>query len=260
LFLYFVFCAIAGVFVADAALHPVRRPLTEDAVSAARESARSLDAEFADASITTSDGAVLQAWLLRPRRSNGDAVVLLHGVADNRVGMSGYARILLGHGFTVLMPDARAHGVSGGALASYGLIERGDIREWVEMLAAQEHPRCVFGFGESMGAAQLLQSLGAGAHFCAVAAESSFFSFREVACDRMGQPFGLGPWVGRTVLRPLVEVAFLRARWKYGLNLDEVSPENSRADSGFGFADSWAARPQYSSSAFAAHSCAKSEH
>ena len=45
----------------------------------------------------------------------------------------------------------------------------------------------------------------------------------------MGQPFHLGPWVGRILLRPTVEVAFLRARWKYGLNMERISPEDSVA-------------------------------
>ena len=38
--------------------------------------------------------------------------------------MVGYAELLLAHGFTVLLPDARAHGASGGSLATYGLLER----------------------------------------------------------------------------------------------------------------------------------------
>jgi hypothetical protein len=33
------------------------------------------------------------------------------------------------------------------------------------------------------------------------------------------------------VLRPLVEVAFLRARWKYGLDMQQVSPEDAVAKS-----------------------------
>jgi pimeloyl-ACP methyl ester carboxylesterase len=45
----------------------------------------------------------------------------------------------------------------------------------------------------------------------------------------MGQPFHLGPWVGRTILRPVVEAAFLRARWKYGLDMQQVSPEDAIA-------------------------------
>ncbi len=228
-FLYLVFCTVAGIYLADGTLHPARRALTEDEVAAALQWAKTLDSEMEDVSITTGDGAVLRGWSLRPHHANGDAVLLLHGLGDNRIGMTGYAQLLLAHGFTVLMPDARAHGLSGGALATYGLLERNDIHQWVDFIAAREHARCVFGLGESMGAAELLQSLDAGPPFCAVVAESSFVTFREIAYDRMGQPFHLGPWVGRTVLRPVVEIAFLRARWKYGLKMWRISPEDSVA-------------------------------
>jgi hypothetical protein len=192
-----------------------------------RQAAFALHADMEDVAITAQDGAPLRAWVLRPQHSNGDAVILLHGMGDNRIGMMGYAQLFLAHEFTVLMPDARAHGVSGGPLATYGLLERDDVRQWFDLLGARDSPRCIFGFGESMGAAELLQSLEAGARFCAVAAESSFATFREIAYDRMGQPFHLGPWVGRTILQPLVEVALLRARWKYGLEMEKVSPEGA---------------------------------
>jgi uncharacterized protein len=227
--LYLAFCTIAGIFVADGTLHPGRRPLTQEDETAMRQSSRNLDAELEDVSISTPDGATLRAWLIHSHHSNRDAVILLHGLSDNRIGMTGYAELLLAHGYTVLLPDARAHGASGGPLATYGLLERTDIHQWFDWLTAQDHPRCIFGFGESMGAAQLLQSLDTGVPFCAVAAESSFSNFREIAYDRMGQPFHLGPWFGRTILRPLVEVAFLRAHWKFKLNMHQIAPEDSVA-------------------------------
>jgi pimeloyl-ACP methyl ester carboxylesterase len=80
-----------------------------------------------------------------------------------------------------------------------------------------------------MGAAELLQSLSVEPHFCAVVAESSFSSFREIAYDRMGQPFRLGPWFGRTLLRPVIEFAFLYVRWRHQLDMQQVSPENALA-------------------------------
>jgi pimeloyl-ACP methyl ester carboxylesterase len=179
--------------------------------------------------IKTPDGVTLNAWIVEPQHANDEAVVLLHGLADNRLGMIGYAQLLLARGFTVLLPDARAHGSSGGALATFGLLERNDIAQWVQFLRTRTTGHCVYGLGESMGAAQLLQSLGSGADFCAVIAESSFSSFREIAYDRIGQPLHLGPWVGRTILRPVVEAAFLRALWKYGLDMQQVSPEDAVA-------------------------------
>jgi len=229
LFLYLTFCIIGGINLANGVLRPARRPLTEEEITTVRESAHTLHADLNDASITAPDGAILRAWTIRPSSPNGDAVILLHGLGDNRIGMTGYAQLFLADGFTVLLPDARAHGTSGGPLATYGLLERNDVHQWLDFLQTEDHPRCIFGFAESMGAAQLLQSLDTHPHFCAVAAESPFSTFREIAYDRMGQPLHLGPWVGRTILRPLVEIAFLRARLKYGLDMQQVSPEDSVA-------------------------------
>jgi len=226
---YTAVCVVGGIFLADGTLHPGRRELTRDEIAGARDAVRALHAELSEVSIRAADGVVLRGWLLRPAHANGDAALVLHGLADNRLGSTGNARLLLAHGFAVLMPDARGHGASGGELVTYGLIERNDIRQWVEFLSAETHAHCVDGMGESMGAAELLEALATGARFCAVVAESGFASFREIAYDRMGQPFGLGPWVGRTVLRPLVEIAFLRARWKYNLNMEQVSPEDAVA-------------------------------
>jgi uncharacterized protein len=227
--LYLAFSAAAGIFITDGTLHPARRPLTQADESTMRNIAHQLNSDLAYVSITTPDAITLRAWVIHPQSNNGNAVILLHGLADNRIGMTGYAQLLLSNGFTVLLPDARAHGASGGPLATYGLLERRDIHQWFDFLAAQDHPNCIFGFAESMGAAELLQSLSVEPRFCAVAAESSFSTFREIAYDRMGQPFHLGPWFGRTIFRPVVEIAFLYARWKYGLDMQQVSPEDSVA-------------------------------
>jgi pimeloyl-ACP methyl ester carboxylesterase len=229
LVLYLAFCAAAGIFVADGTLHPARRPLTAEDEAAMRDLARHLDSNLENVSITTPDAITLSAWTIHPHHSDGDAVILLHGLGDNRLGMIGYAQLLLAHGFTVLLPDARAHGTSGGDLATYGLPERNDIHQWFDFLSTQAHPHCIFGFAESMGAAELLQSLAVEPQFCAVVAESSFSSFREIAYDRMGQPFHLGPWFGRTVFRPVIEFAFLYVHWRYHLDMQEVSPEDSVA-------------------------------
>lgn len=120
------------------------------------EIAHHFDSDLKDVSIVTPDGVTLHAWAIHPRHANGDVVMLLHGLADNRIGMTGYAQLLLAHGFRVLLPDARAHGSSGGQLATYGLLEGNDIHQWFDFVAAHDHPHCIFGLGESMGAAQLL--------------------------------------------------------------------------------------------------------
>jgi len=226
---YLVLCTAVAFFLADVTVHPNRRPLTSDERAAVVSTADKLDSQLTDVSIEAQDHAPLRAWLIEPHQSNGNAVLLLHGLADNRLGMVGYAQLLHAQGYSVLMPDARAHGESGGDVATYGIIERDDIRRWFEWLDHTERPSCIYGLGESMGAAQLLQSLAVEPHFCAVVAESSFSSFREIAYDRMGQRFGTGPWVGRTALRPVVEIALLLVRIRYHVDLTQASPENAIA-------------------------------
>ncbi len=226
---YGAICAFAGIIAAEGALHPMRRPLPANAEQTARQIALNLQSNLEDVTITAKDGVTLQAWDIRPQSNNGDAAILLHGLSDNRLGVIGYAQLLLRHGYTVLLPDARAHGASGGNLATYGLLERDDIRRWSDWLADNQHSRCIFGLGESMGAAQLLQALETDSHFCAVVAESPFASLREITYDRFGQFFHTGPWLGRILLRPAVEIAFAYARMKYGFDLTKVSPEDAVA-------------------------------
>jgi dipeptidyl aminopeptidase/acylaminoacyl peptidase len=179
--------------------------------------------DFQDATLTAADGTVLHAWYMRPTQANGDAVILLHGVSDNLLGMYGFGKWLVENHYSVLMTDARGHGNSAG-IASYGVREADDIHRWVDWIEMRDQTHCVYGLGESMGAAQLLQALPREPRFCAVVAESPFASFREVAYVRMGQPFDVGPWIGRTFFRPAVDVGFLYIQLKYGLDMETASP------------------------------------
>ncbi len=225
--LYTVGPVFGGIGLGWIALHPGRRPLTVKDEQKAEATAQAEKAEFSKVEIAASDGVILRAWFIRPASDNGSAVILLHGVSDNRLGMYGYGDWLVKNHYSVLLPDARAHGLSDGELATYGVKESDDIHEWVTWLKESGHARCVFGLGESMGAAQLLESLSKGPRFCALLAESPFASFREVAYARFGQPFHIGPWLGRTFFRPTVEVAFFYVRLRYGLNMDAASPERA---------------------------------
>jgi alpha-beta hydrolase superfamily lysophospholipase len=126
--------------------------------------AAQFDAHLDNVEITTPDGTPLRAWHIQRDHSNGNAVILLHGLGDYRLGTVGYADLFLAHGYDVLMPDARAHGASGGQIATYGVLERNDIQRWFEWLQVREHPQCIYGLAESMGAAQLLQSLNVEPH------------------------------------------------------------------------------------------------
>jgi dipeptidyl aminopeptidase/acylaminoacyl peptidase len=228
---WLVVSAAVGILAAELALHPGRRALGPQDEERAQAVAARNHAQWAEVSVAGDDGATLRGWSIRPLRANGDAVILLHGHTDNRAGMLGNADLLLRHGYAVLLPDARAHGASGGNLATYGVKEAGDVRRWFDWIERTEAPRCIDGLGESMGAAQLLQSLRTTPGFCAVVAESSFASFREASYDRMGEKMNAGAWAGRTLLRPAIEAGLLYTRFRYGVDLEQASPENAVAAS-----------------------------
>lgn len=218
------FAAIAGFggsllaawMLVQLALHPGRRPL-DSGVS------QQLGVTVENVSITAADGAVLNAWYAEPEHPNGTAVILLHGVADNREGVAGFGSMFLRHGYSVLLPDSRAQGESGGAIPTYGVLERNDVRQWAGWL----HPHaagCEYLFGESMGAAIAIQASAVTPGICAIAVESAFATFREITNDRIDQIARQGPWFAETVGALPREEALLYVRMRYRENLADASP------------------------------------
>ena len=223
--IWLALCALVGVVAMKAALHPMRLHVDQADENAANDVAGSDRAALSDVSVIASDGVILRGWLFAVSHGNGDAAILLHGQGDNRAGMLGNADMLLRRGYSVLLPDARAQGDSGGTIAAYGVKESDDLRRWFEWLERNLAPHCIDGLGDSMGAAILLQAVAIEPGFCAVVAESSFASFREAGYDRLGQAFRTGPWLGRTVLLPAVTAGFVYADIRYGVDLERASPE-----------------------------------
>ncbi|HUB52855.1 MAG TPA: alpha/beta fold hydrolase [Terracidiphilus sp.] len=216
-----------GVVLTDRAMHTARRPITPEDIQGAHAIADREHAMMSDVQLSAADGSILRAWSFVPRSGNGDAVIVEHGQGDNRVGMLGYADMLLRHGYAVLLPDSRAAGTSGGEFITFGVLEAGDFNQWFNWLKSDEHPRCVYAVGNSMGAAVVLEAQARQPGYCAVVAESGFSSFRQTAYLRMGQTFGTGPWLGETLLLPTVEAGLIYARYKYGVDLAASSPVNA---------------------------------
>ena len=73
---------------------------------------------------------------------------------------SGSRNCCCGERYRVLAPDARAHGTSGGGFATYGGLERDDLRAWGGWARADSLPTSACSAaGASMGAAILIQTL-----------------------------------------------------------------------------------------------------
>jgi hypothetical protein len=213
-----LFGAAASVFVANGALHVDVRPLPDNSVAQAMADVTHADWDAAE--VRASDGAILRGWLFTPHDANGSAVILLHGVGDTRRGVLNHANYLLGAGFTVLAPDSRGHGASGGDYISYGVKEAGDVHTWGDWLLAHRPVQRLYGMGESMGAAIILQSLATEPRLRAVVAECPFATFREVAYDRLSTP----AFPPHFSLWPIIQTGYIYARLRYGVDLHLASP------------------------------------
>jgi len=219
--------AVAGWLAAPAFLHPIRRELTPDLIREAEASFAVTGATREDFDVRAPDGAPLRGWKVRPKNPDGTWVLLFHGVADNRVGVIGQSEFLLRDGYSVVMMDARAHGASGGPIATYGWLERNDTRAIIDALESSEHPRHIFALGESMGAGIVLQSAAADPRIEAVVAEAPFANLREASYDYAG--LRKYPWLGKTLFAPGTWTLLYRDEKLAGFPVAEVSPQKAVA-------------------------------
>ena len=228
--LYLLAAVIVGIFLTEAAMRGTRAPIAHQYDSVIRERVALHHAKMSDVTITAADGAQLRAWYIEPEHPNGRAVALFHGVTDTRRGVAGFGELFLADGYSILLPDARDHGDSGVAIATYGVLEAKDIALWADWLK-QRSPGCIYGFGESMGAGLVLQSLREHAAFCAVIAESPFSDFRHAAYDRIAGRSGVPPTLTRVLAALPVEIGFIYARLRYGIDFSLASPKDAVAHS-----------------------------
>jgi alpha-beta hydrolase superfamily lysophospholipase len=244
--------AVAGWLAGPAFLYPIRRELTSELIREADTSFAVTGSTREDFEVSAPDGATLRGWKVRPKNPNGNWVLLFHGVADNRVGIIGQSEFLLRAGYSVVMMDARAHGASGGPIATYGWLERNDTRAIIDALLASERdryvsvqmsspfppgtldpvgPKHIFALGESMGAGIVLQSAAVDPRIEAVVAEAPFANLREAAYDYAG--LRKYPWLGKTLFAPGTWTLLYRDEKLAGFPGAEVSPMKAVASRAF---------------------------
>jgi pimeloyl-ACP methyl ester carboxylesterase len=225
--LAFLGSAAVGVMLSGGHTSPPGAAAHSGTGSESDDDFQKVGASREDFAVNASDGTVLRGWKVHPQEPNGGWVLLFHGVSDNRAGMLGQAQVLLGHGYGVVMMDSRAHGESGGAMATYGWLERNDTRAVANALYATETPQVLLALGSSMGAAIALQSASVEPRIAGVVAESSFSDLREVSYDYAG--FYRNVWLGKTLFRPATWTGLYAMERQGGFAADDVSPEGAVA-------------------------------
>lgn len=109
-----------------------------------------------DARFETDDGIELKGWFLPGSPDVGPGVLVANGNASNRSHRAPLARALAGRGISVLLFDYRGYGGNPGTPSEDGL--RRDVRAAREYLThrAEVDPARIFYFGESLGAAAVV--------------------------------------------------------------------------------------------------------
>jgi alpha-beta hydrolase superfamily lysophospholipase len=214
-----------GNAIGPGVLHPAN--LNPERLQETEQTFKRTSATKTDFTVRANDGVELRGWKVVPSSANGDWVLLFHGVSDNRTGDLGHAEFLLRHGYSVVMMDSRAHGQSGGDMATYGWKERYDTVAITNALYATEKVRHLYAHGVSMGAAIALQSAAVEPRIAAVSAEDPFASLREVTYDYAG--LDISPFLGNTLFCPASIFAIRALAKAGGFDPDEVSPEKAVA-------------------------------
>ena len=189
--------------------------------------ASSIAATHEDVTFNSRDGIVLKGWWFEVPRADR-AAVLVHGRGRNRVNSdfmeAAIARLLLVHGYSVLLFDLRGHGESGGTRYTLGIEEPRDILAAIDLAASRadiKRDRVAL-IGESLGGGSVLMTVKADPSIGPVVTDSAFADGNTVVSEAATQYTNLPPWFNPGMV--------LMARIFLGLDLSEVSPARVVAD------------------------------
>jgi fermentation-respiration switch protein FrsA (DUF1100 family) len=154
-----VYWVILPLAVAIGATHRPRQPVER----------ASLGRPYEQVTLTTNDGLQLAGWYVRSR--NGAAVVSY----PTRKGKVPQARMLVRHGYGVLLLDARGYDDSDGSPNAFGWGETKDVDAAVAWLRRQPDVRSgrIGGIGFSVGGEMMLEAAASNPQLRAVVSEGA---------------------------------------------------------------------------------------
>jgi pimeloyl-ACP methyl ester carboxylesterase len=141
------------------------------ALSSELPSARGLS--YANVAFETTDGVTLSGWYVPS--TNRAAVVLLHGAGSTRSSVLDHAVVLAGHGYGVLLFDARGHGRSSGRAMDFGWYGDQDVAAAVSFLSTRPDvdKGRIAAVGMSMGGEEAIGAAATDPRIRAVVAEGA---------------------------------------------------------------------------------------
>jgi pimeloyl-ACP methyl ester carboxylesterase len=183
--------------------------------------ASSVAATHEDVSFKSRDGILLKGWWFAVPGADR-AAVIVHGRGRNRVNSdfmpAAIARLLLVHGYAVLLFDLRGHGESGGTRYTLGIEEPRDILAAIDLAAkrADIQRARVAVIGESLGGGSVLMTVQVDPTIGPVVTDSAFADGNTVVSESATKYTNLPSWFTPGIV--LVSRLFL------GLDISKVTP------------------------------------
>ena len=129
--------------------------------------------DYREVAFEAGDGVDLSGWY-RPTQ-NGATILLVHGGGGDRTGAVAHAKLLVRHGYGVLLYDARGRGKSEGTQNAWGWGWAEDVAGALTFLKARDEvdPERIGALGLSTGADVLVQVAGQRTDLKAVVADGT---------------------------------------------------------------------------------------
>ena len=105
-------------------------------------------------------GEAIRLQGVRFSREGHRYAVLFHGYTGAAWQMAPYAKMFYDMGYSVLTPDARAHGESEGTYIGMGWLERPDVLGWIDSITTGDPEAEIVLHGVSMGGATVMMAAG----------------------------------------------------------------------------------------------------
>ncbi len=153
-------------------------------------------------------------------------VIFCHGITWTRYGMFKYLEPFLDGSWNIIFYDHRAHGESGGKYPTFGAFERQDLGRIVQTARDRWPESSILLYGESMGAATVLQYLADDRRVDAAIADCPYNNLRaelkhQLACMR----------VPRVFHAPLLAGTRLYVKQKAEFDFNKVDPQQDALNS-----------------------------
>lgn len=174
-----------------------------------------------DVYIKSEDGLKLHGYEVENKNGNGNYIIACHGYSGSANDMARYAKWYYSMGYSLIIPDARAHGESEGNVRGMGWLERRDIPIWISKILTEHKEVEIALFGISMGAATVMMTSGEKLpeQVKAVIEDCGYSSAWDEFQKQLKNMFHLPSF-------PLMNVASLVTKIRGGYSLKEASAVN----------------------------------